>query len=241
MLVLLASALLGGAAAASPLADDVPRVTIAPGVDMPFVNLGGVSSRPSNYSAFLELGGRGIDTALTYGDPTQEKVAAAMKATSVPRGEIFLTTKVPCCPGKFHGKPVAACSRPEFSGSIAKDVEEDTKILGQIDLVLLHWPCDTVAQTLAAWSELEAALKAGHTRSIGISNANASMLEQMLPHMKIKPAVNQAGHSIGAHNDSHNPDLGGGDDTVTKTQKHMPYLLATLVFGLIKTDGPLRP
>lgn len=152
-----------------------------------------------------------------YGDTTQEKVAAAIKTMRVPRGDVFLTTKVPCCPGKMHGRPMKKCSQPEFSGSITKDVEEDTAILGQIDLVLLHWPCDTVAETLAAWSELEAAVAAGHTRSIGISNANASMLEQMLPHMKIKPAVNQCGHSIGAHNNSHNPDLGGGDDTVSYT------------------------
>jgi 2,5-diketo-D-gluconate reductase A len=207
------------AAAAAAAAKD-HRITVAPGVHMPYVNLGGVSSRPSNYSVFLEAGGRGIDTALTYGDATQQKVAAAIATTSVARGEIFLTTKVPCCPGKFHGKPIQSCGRPEFSGSITKDIEKDTKILGQIDLVLLHWPCDTVAETLAAWAELETALTDGHTRAIGISNANASMLQQMLPKMKVKPAVNQCGHSIGAHNASHNPDLGGGDGTVAFCKQH---------------------
>ena len=196
------------------------RVTIAPGVDMPYVNLGGVSSRPSNYSAFLALGGRGLDTALTYGDPTQEKVAAAITATDVPRPEIFLTTKVPCCPRSFSGHPLAYCQKPEFSGSITKDVEEDVKILGKIDLLLLHWPCDTVEETMAAWTELEAALAAGHTRAIGISNANASLLSQMLPKMKAKPSVNQCGHSIGAHNSSHNPELGGDDATVAFCQEN---------------------
>lgn len=196
------------------------RVTIAPGVDMPYVNLGGVSSRPSNYSAFLALGGRGLDTALTYGDPTQEKVAAAIKATDVPRDEIFLTTKVPCCPRQFDGKPLAYCQKPEFSGSITKDVEEDVKILGKIDLLLLHWPCDTVEETMAAWTQLEAALDAGHTRAIGISNANASLLAEMLPKMKAKPSVNQCGHSIGAHNSSHNPELGGDDATVAFCQEN---------------------
>jgi hypothetical protein len=43
-------------------------VPIAPGLSQPFVNLGGVhGSHASNYTAFLALGGRGIDTALTYG------------------------------------------------------------------------------------------------------------------------------------------------------------------------------
>jgi 2,5-diketo-D-gluconate reductase A len=186
---------MAAAAAAPPPADH--RVTIAPGVNMPYVNLGGVSSRPSNYSAFLEVGGRGLDTALTYGDATQNKVAAAIKSASVARGDVFLTTKVPCCPGKFHGKPIKSCQQPEFSGSITKDVAEAAKILGQIDLVLLHWTCDSVAETLAAWSELEAALAAGHTRAIGISNANASMLAQMLPQMKIKPVSEQPQPAVG--------------------------------------------
>ena len=33
---------------------------IAKGVEMPTVNIGGVWARPSNYSAWLELGGHGI-------------------------------------------------------------------------------------------------------------------------------------------------------------------------------------
>ena len=37
----------------------------------------------------------------------------------------------------------------------------DTAILGNVDLLLLHWPCATIEQTVAAYSELEAALAAG--------------------------------------------------------------------------------
>ena len=179
------------------------------------------------------MGGRGLDSALTYGDATQEKLAAAIKASGLPRSEIFVTTKVPCCPGSWDGQPIAACSKPEFSGSITKDVASDTKILGQLDLLLLHWPCDTVEHTLAAWTELEAALAAGHTRAIGISNANATLLAQLLPKTKVKPAVNQCGHSIGAHNynrsGSHSvcpghvcpgSAMGGGDDTLAFCEKH---------------------
>ena len=47
------------------------HVTIAPGVSMPYVNLGGVHSHPSNYSAWLKLGGTGLDSALMYGDDVQ--------------------------------------------------------------------------------------------------------------------------------------------------------------------------
>ena len=33
---------------------------IAPGISMPYVNLGGVHSHPSNYTLWLEKGGRGL-------------------------------------------------------------------------------------------------------------------------------------------------------------------------------------
>jgi diketogulonate reductase-like aldo/keto reductase len=36
----------------------------------------------------------------------------------------------------------------------------------------------------------------------------------MLPKVTVKPAVNQCGHSIGAHNATHNPQIGGDDATV---------------------------
>jgi hypothetical protein len=38
------------------------RIVLANGVEMPFINLGGIASSPSNYSAYLELGGRGATT-----------------------------------------------------------------------------------------------------------------------------------------------------------------------------------
>lgn len=182
-------------------------VEIAPGLFQPYVNLGGVTgAHASNWSDFLGTGGRGIDTALTYGDDVQKKVAASIAASGVPRSEVFLATKVPCCPNVFgaqHGGPGAHCgpSTPEFNGSIAHDVARNLELLGPHppDLTLLHWPCDTVEQTLVAWRGLEAALHAGKTRAIGVSNFNATLLAKLLPQMKVKPAVNQCGHSIGHH------------------------------------------
>ena len=62
--------MLGGFVASLMTLGAIPKtVEIAPGVRMPFVNLGGVHSHPSNYTAWLELGGTGLDTALMYGEP----------------------------------------------------------------------------------------------------------------------------------------------------------------------------
>lgn len=194
-------------------------ITIAPGVEMPLANLGGVSSAPSNYSAWLDVGGRGIDTALTYGDATQKSVAAAMAATSVARKDIFLTSKVPCC----HDYPlpgIAHDCQGEYNGTALESIKKDFAILGKMDLILLHWPCATTEQTVAAYADLETALEQGMTRAIGVSNFNSTLLAAMLPQVKVAPAVNQCGHSVGAHNASHNPNLGGDDATVKWCAAH---------------------
>ena len=128
-------------------------------------------------------------------------MAAEVKASAVPRGDVFLATKVPCCPNKFGPWPGAHCKVAEFNGTIAQDVARNAALLGPgpVNLTLLHWPCITLAQTLTAWRGLEAALAAGHTASIGVSNFNASLLAKMLPEVKVRPAVNQCGHSIAHH------------------------------------------
>merc|ERR1719272_2395825 len=113
----------------------------------------------------------------------------------------------------------------------------DLKLLGPVDLILLHWPCTTHEATLAAYSGLEDALAAGKTRAIGVSNFNATLLDALLPQMKVKPAVNQCGHSIGAHNASHNPLLGGGDDTVKFCKANgISYSAYSPLGGLTGTD-----
>lgn len=245
--------LLRGAAALAASTDPNPdsgslakhAVPIAPGVELPLVSLGGVPSRPSNWSLALTLGARGIDTALTYGDLTQKKVAAAIGSqTAVPRKDIFLTTKVPCCPNVFGPFPGAHCTVAEFNGSVAKDVAENGELLGTVpDLTLMHWPCITEEQTLATWRGLEAAQAAGKTRSIGVSNFNASLLDKLLPKMMTKPAANQCGHSIGHHtaNQTKQTDAegyyGGDDTTVDYCQTHnITYMAYSPLGGLSGLD-----
>jgi len=219
--------------ATTAIAQDDTTIEIAPGVLMPYVNLGGVVSAPSNYTEWLALGGRGIDTALTYGDVVQKKVAQALQATSVPRSEIFVTTKVPCCPLKQSSK----CKDPEYDGSIAADIAADIAILGNVDLMLLHWPCNTYEQTLQAYTDLEKALEQGVTRAIGVSNFNASLLARLKDDVTTQPAVNQCGHSVGAHNETHNPQIGGDDATAAYCSKWgISYSAYSPLGGLSKLD-----
>lgn len=193
-----------------------PTVEIAPGVLMPTVNLG-----LCNHSFWLANGGRGLDTALVYGDPAQKETGESVRKSGVPRSEVFVTTKVPCCPSKkwmkASGTPVGSCA---FLGhNTSAQIEHDMNMLqlDQVDLLLLHWPCDTFEETMAAYSVMEDAVAEGKARAIGISNFNASMVDRIARAAKIKPAVNQCAFSVAGHTD----DTWGRDDlTVETCKKH---------------------
>ena len=196
----LSAALLGAMAVVTQTAGQSTTVPIAPGVDMPIVNLGGVTEAPGNYTLFLELGGRGLDTALSYGTATQEQVGAAIHSGIVPRDEIFVTTKVMCCP---RAKTPSQCTTyPNLT--IAEQVDRDLKELGidQIDLLLLHWPCITDEDTGQRYLELEEALASNKTRAIGVSNFEIKHYKAIEnAGATVKPAVNQCAMSIGLHDD----------------------------------------
>ena len=64
------------------------RIQLNTGAWMPLVNLGGTSqsTKPgnhySNYSDFLTIGGRGLDTALTYTDALNKKASPSSSAVN---------------------------------------------------------------------------------------------------------------------------------------------------------------
>jgi hypothetical protein len=80
---------------------DPSTIEIAPGVKMPFVSDGIILDAKANHTGevkgldlFFRLGGRGVDTAWSYHN--QPLVGLAVREASVPRNEIFLTTKIEC-------------------------------------------------------------------------------------------------------------------------------------------------
>ncbi|MBI1686280.1 aldo/keto reductase [Caulobacter hibisci] len=111
----------------------------------------------------LEVGYRHIDTAQIYGN--EQDVGAALAATGVPRGEIFVTTKV--WVDKFA------------DGDLQRSVDESLKKLrvDQVDLLLLHWPKPkpALAETIAALNAVKAD---GRTRAIGLSNFTSTLMQE---------------------------------------------------------------
>ena len=113
----------------------------------------------------LALGYRHVDTAQAYGNEAQ--VGAGLRASGVPRGDVFLTTKT-------WGDTLA----PDALGP---SVDESLRKLGTdyVDLLLIHWPSADVplADTLGALGRVR---EAGKTRLVGVSNFPAGMLEEAL-------------------------------------------------------------
>ena len=114
----------------------------------------------------LKLGYRHIDTAWKYG--TENGVGDGMKASSVPRKDIFLTTKV------SHEYLRAA--------DFARSVEESLRRLqtDYVDLLLVHWPTiDNIplAETMGA---LAKAKREGKARHVGVANFNIALTEEAM-------------------------------------------------------------
>ena len=222
----------------------IPTVTIAPGVEMPLINLGGVHSHPSNYSAWcepapsaqslphtptripspesdprLQLGGRGLDTAMMYGDDVQIEVGDAVAASGLPREELFLTSKVPCCPAESFTSWCVWYDKEYKDLDAYTRSEIDARLLGvaRVDLLLLHWPCATMEETVATYRSLERFALDGKASAIGISNFNASAIDALFAAgLTVPPAVNQVGFSIGGHSESR---LGRDLDTLRKCRE----------------------
>jgi len=113
----------------------------------------------------LKLGYRHIDTAWKYG--TERGLAQGMRASGVPRSEIFLTTKV------SH----------EFlrADDFARSVDESLKNLGVdfVDLLLVHWPNPQIPLS-DPMPALARAKRQGLTRHIGVANFNIAMLDEAI-------------------------------------------------------------
>jgi len=184
---------------------------------MPLLNMGVVQ----NHSVWLELGGRGLDTALTYGVKDQADVGRAVRESGIDRSEVFVTTKVPCCPSEAFCKTydpgvLRQCHQGLPPRNYTRDVEHTLATIGlsYVDLLLLHWPCDSMDESVRAYKELEP-LVGVTARTIGVSNFNASYLAEFLPRVSVTPAVNQAGFSVGASHSARAPVSLWGDDEQT--------------------------
>ena len=150
-----------------------------PAIGLGTSNLGGGDKtiRGETVATALKLGYRHIDTAWKYG--SERDVGEGIRASGVPRGDIFLCTKV------SHEYLRAA--------DFARSVDESLENLGvdYVDLLLVHWPDAAIPlkETMAA---LAKAKRDGLTRHIGVANFNIALLDQAIA-LCPEPLVNLQG------------------------------------------------
>ncbi len=127
----------------------------------------------------IEVGYRHIDTAQMY--KNEEEVGAAIKATGIPREEIYLTTKLD---NPNH--------RPD---DVRRSFAESLEKLGvdYVDLFLIHWPVamDYDDDVIIPFQVMHEFVKDGRAKSIGVSNFEPHHLQDLLDNCELPPAVNQ--------------------------------------------------
>jgi diketogulonate reductase-like aldo/keto reductase len=183
--------------------DSIPTVVLNNEMQMPAVGLGVYQVAPGRETEeavtfALKSGYRLIDTARYY--ENEESVGRAIRASGIPRAQLFVTTKLW---NRDHG----------FDQTLRAFDESLRKLgLDYLDLYLIHWPVATPRwqnwKTLEAildrfrgpasrplriesWRAMEQIADESRCRAIGVSNYTIRHLEELLCACKVVPAVNQ--------------------------------------------------
>ncbi|WES90953.1 2,5-didehydrogluconate reductase DkgB [Dickeya fangzhongdai] len=115
----------------------------------------------------LALGYRAIDTAQIYDN--EAAVGQAVAESGVPRGELYLTTKI-WTENLSREKLI-----PSLKQSLHKLRTDD------VDLTLIHWPSPGNAVSVAeSMQALVEAKQQGLTREIGVSNFTIALMQQAI-------------------------------------------------------------
>jgi len=159
----------------------VPTIRLNDGRPMPQLGFG-VWQVPNHearsiVTEAISAGYRSIDTAAVYGN--EEGVGEAVRAASVPREELFITTKLW---NNNHGYDAALAA---FDQSLAR------LKLDFVDLYLIHWPLPRGEAYLDAWRALIRLREDGRAKSIGVSNFTIPHLKRLMDETGVAPVLNQ--------------------------------------------------
>jgi 2,5-diketo-D-gluconate reductase A len=159
----------------------VPNIRLNNGVGIPQLGFGVFQIEPDRTADVVRMafdaGYRHIDTAQGYNN--EEGVGQAIRESGLPRGEIFVTTKL-------------ANDRHGFDEAItALDESLQRLVLDHVDLFLIHWPRPKTNRFVETWRAFEKIASDGKARAIGVSNFRIPDLERLASETDTVPAVNQ--------------------------------------------------
>ncbi len=128
-------------------------------------------------AAALNAGYRHIDTAAIYGN--EAGVGQGLAAASVPRADVFVTTKV-------------WNDAQGFESTLRAARESLNRLkLDCFDLYLIHWPAPRRGLYVETWRALIRLREEGLAKSIGVSNFGAEQLDRLIGETGVTPAINQ--------------------------------------------------
>lgn len=148
------------------------------GIEMPILGYGVYMVDPSITERCvldaLSVGYRSLDTAQYY--ENEAMVGAAVRASGIPRDEIFITSKLALSRATYER------AKENVKGSLLR------MKLDYLDLMLIHWPMGNDSEIWAAFEDL---VKEGYLRSIGVSNFYPATFDNLVRNASVIPAVNQ--------------------------------------------------
>jgi 2,5-diketo-D-gluconate reductase A len=159
----------------------VPEIPLNDGTTIPQVGFG-VYKVPEDdtervVSDALSVGYRSIDTAALYGN--EAGVGKAIRASGIPRDEIYVTTKVW---NDMQGRELA---RTSFERSM------EELGLERLDLLLIHWPAPGNDRYVETWETFAELRQTGRVTSIGVSNFEPEHLRRLMDETGVVPVLNQ--------------------------------------------------
>lgn len=155
------------------------HVTLNNGVEMPVLGFGvyqitDAKACEQAVGDALATGYRLLDTAAAY--LNEEAVGRAVRRSGIPRGDIFVTTKLWIQDAGYES------ARRAFQKSL------DRLGLDYLDLYLIHQPFNDY---YGAWRAMQELYKEGRIRAIGVCNFMPDRLIDLIEHNEIAPAINQ--------------------------------------------------
>ena len=158
-----------------------PTLRLADGREIPQFGLGVYKVEDALAAELVEgaidAGYRHVDTAKLYFN--EKGVGAGVRASGIPREEIFVTTKV--------------WNDDQGYDETLRAFDASLELLGMdyVDLYLIHWPAAARGKYVDTWRALESLKADGRARSIGVSNFTEAHLGHLLESATEKPVINQ--------------------------------------------------
>ena len=147
----------------------------------------------------IDIGYRHIDCAHVYGNEREvgEAIKSKLSEGIIKREDLFITSKLW---NTYHATDL-----------VEHAIKQTLQNLGlkYLDLYLIHWPIAykegddlfpknadgspflSNTDYIDTWKGMEAVLKKGLTKNIGISNFNSKQIDRLLMNSTIKPVTNQ--------------------------------------------------